>query len=232
MNRLWPGFALTVFLLGSFFCLMQESNASQSDKTRIALFNREKSPLKEVPASSFDSFEKKFVEKNQITVLLDLAELTKSGSILYWTPELDVTEHLIKSYQENEKTATMPLLETPVPETKAAKMDVSVFPEKIRRMTRVYREMAQKLKNLSPTPELEEQLKKSMEEQTKPIRDSLVQALAAFAKERNINLIFSIAGTLPSSIGALPSIDITKSFIEKYNKRQSLTPPHCTGGPL
>jgi hypothetical protein len=35
-----------IFLLGSFFCSTQQSSASQSDKTRIAVFNR-KSPLKE-----------------------------------------------------------------------------------------------------------------------------------------------------------------------------------------
>ncbi|HXI94105.1 MAG TPA: hypothetical protein VNO24_29380, partial [Blastocatellia bacterium] len=63
-----------------------------------------------------------------------------------------------------------------------------------------------------------EEYGKFVDEQTKPIRDSLFLALAAFAKERNINLILSMAGTRPSSIGALPSIDITKSFIEKYNK--------------
>ena len=218
MKRLLPGFAFLIFLLGSFFCSMQQSSASQSDKLRIAVFNRGMSPLKEMPASSFDSFERKFVEKNNISVLLDLAELVNSGTLVYWAPELDVTENFIKSYKENEKTGTMPLLETPIPETNTARIDMFVFPEKIRRLARVYKEVDQKLKNRSPTPTLKKEYMKSVDEQTKPIRDSLFLALAAFAKERNINLILSTAGTRPSSIGALPSIDITKSFIEKYNK--------------
>jgi hypothetical protein len=69
MKRLLPGFAFIIFLLGSLFCSMQQSSASQSDKLRIALFNRQLSPLKEMPASSFDSFERKFVERNNINVL-------------------------------------------------------------------------------------------------------------------------------------------------------------------
>jgi hypothetical protein len=176
------------------------------------------SPLNELPASSFDSFERKFVEKNNISVLLDLAEVANSGTLVYWAPELDVTENFIKSYKENEKTGTMPLLETPIWETKAARIDLFVFPQKIRRLARVYKEADQKFKNRSPTPALKEEYAKFVDEQAKPIRDSLFLALTAFAKERNINLILSAAGTRPSSIGALPTIDITKSFIEKYNK--------------
>jgi Skp family chaperone for outer membrane proteins len=218
MKRLLPGFAFMIFLLGLFFCSMQQSSASQSDKIRIALFNRQMSPLKEMPASSFDSFERKFVEKNNISVLLNLAEVLNSGSLVYWAPELDVTENFIKSYKENEKTGTMPLLEAPIPETKTARIDMPVFPEKIRRLARVYKEVDQKFINRARTPTLKEEYMKSVDEQTKPIRDSLFLALAAFAKERNINLILNTAGTRPSSIGALPSIDITKSFIEKYNK--------------
>jgi hypothetical protein len=218
MKRLLPGFAFMIFLLGSFFCSMQQSSASQSDKIRIAVFNRGMSPLNELPASSFDSFERKFVEKNNISVLLDLAEVANSGTLVYWAPELDVTENFIKSYKENEKTGTMPLLETPIWETKAARIDLFVFPQKIRRLARVYKEADQKFKNRSPTPALKEEYAKFVDEQAKPIRDSLFLALTAFAKERNINLILSAAGTRPSSIGALPTIDITKSFIEKYNK--------------
>lgn len=218
MKRLLPGFAFMIFLLASFFCSMQQSSASQSDKIRIALFNRGMSPLKEMPASSFDSFERKFVETNNISVLINLAEVVNSGSLVYWAPELDVTENFIKSYKENEKTGTMPLLETPIPETKTARIDFLVFPEKIRRLARVYKEVDQKFKNLSPTPALKEEYLKSIDEQTKRIQDSLFLALAAFAEERNINLILNTAGTRPPRISALPSIDITKSFIEKYNK--------------
>ena len=218
MKRPLPGFAFMIFLLGSFFCSIQLSSASQSDKMRIALFNRAKSPLKEMPASSFDSFERTFVEKNNLHVLLNLAEVVNRESILYWTPELDVTEILIKSYKEYEKTATMPLLETPIPETRAARIDVRVFYEKITRFARVYKEAEQKFKNRPPTPTLEEEYRKFVDEQTKPIRDSLFLALTAFAKERNINLILNTAGTRPPSIGALSAIDITKLFIEKYNK--------------
>jgi len=218
MKRLLPGFAFIIFLLGSLFCSMQHSRASQSDKLRIAFYNRQMSPLNEMPASSFDSFERKFVEKNNINVLLNLAEFVNSGSLIYWAPELDVTENFIKSYKENEKTGTMPLLETPIPETKPARMDMLVFPQKIRRLARVYKEADQKFLSRPRTPTLKEEYGKFVDEQTKPIRDSLFLALAAFAKERNINLILSMAGTRPSSIGALPSIDITKSFIEKYNK--------------
>lgn len=219
MKRLLPGFAFMIFLLGSFFfCSMQESSASQSDKLRIALFNRGMSPLKEMPASSFDSFERKFVEQNNISVLLNLAEVVNSGSLLYWAPDLDVTENFIKSYKENEKTGTMPLLETPIPETKTARIDMLVFPEKIKRLARVYKEVDQKFINRPRTPTLKEEYMKSIDEQTKAIRDSLFLALAAFAKERNFNMILNTSGTRPSSIGALPSIDITKSFIDKYNK--------------
>jgi hypothetical protein len=207
-----------IFLLGSFFCSMQLSSASQSDKIRIALFNRGQSPLKEMPASSFDSFERKFVERNNIQVLLNLAEAVNRESLVYWTADLDVTENLIKSYKEYEKTATMPLLETPIPETRAARIDIPVFPEKIRRYARVFKEAEQKFKNPSPTPAQKEEQWKYVNEQSKPIRDSLFLALAAFAKERNINLILNTAGTRPSSISALPSIDITRSFIDKYNK--------------
>ena len=218
MKRLLPGFAFMIFLLGSFFYSMQLSSASQSDKIRIALFNRGKSPLKEIPAFSFDSFQKKFVEKNNIHVLLNLAEVVNGEWLVYWTPELDVTENLIKSYNEHEKTGAVPLLETPVPEARAARIDVYGFPEKISRFARVFKEVKQKFKNRSSTPTLEEESRKFVDEQTKPIRDSLFLALAAFAKERNFNLILNTAGTRPSSVGALPSIDITQSFIDKYNK--------------
>jgi hypothetical protein len=151
-------------------------------------------------------------------VLLNLAELANSGSLIYWAPELDVTENFIKSYKENEKTGTIPLLETPIPETKPARIDLLVFPQKIKRLARVYKEVDQKFKNASPTPTLKESYEKSIDEQTKPIRDSLYLALDAFAKERNIKIIFNTAGTLHPSIASFPSIDVTKSFIEKYNK--------------
>jgi hypothetical protein len=218
MKRLLSGFAFTIFLLGAIFCPMQQSSASQSDKIRIALLNRGMSPLKEIPASSFDSFERKFVETNHITVLIDLAEMAKSGSLAYWAPDIDVTENFIKSYKENEKTGTMPLLDTPIPETKAARLDMAVFHEKIRRLAKVYKEVDEKFKSRPVTPALKEEYVKTIEEQTKPIRQSLLLALTAFAKERDFNLILNTAGARPPSISALPSIDITKSFIEKYNK--------------
>jgi hypothetical protein len=85
-------------------------------------------------------------------------------------------------------------------------------------LARVYKEVDQKFKNVSPTPTLKESYEKSIDEQTKPIRDSLYLALDAFAKERNIKIIFNTAGRLHPGIASFPSIDVTKSFIEKYNK--------------
>lgn len=183
---------------------------------RVVFLNKSALPPIKAAQSEIDIFQKKFTEENRVNVLLDLAEFANKGLALWWTPEVDVTQNFIEAYKEYQTTGIMPLVKTTIPKASMAVLDIQAFYDGktgIKQLVRRIKEATQKFPDRNSPSQREE-----FNNYLKEARDALFKALDAFAKERGFNFVFNASGQLPPSLASVASIDITRLFIDQYNR--------------
>jgi Skp family chaperone for outer membrane proteins len=170
-----------------------------------------------VPQSDIDALQRKFTEENHVDILLDLAELSKEGLVLWWNPEVDVTKRFIEACSEYQKTGAMPLVKTAIPKASIAVLNMQAMLDGktgIKQLAKRFKEANQKFPNVYTSASEKEAFDKYFKE----VRDSIYEAFEAFAKERGFNFVFNSSAQPNLSIYSLPSTDITRLFVDKYNR--------------
>jgi len=194
-----------------------EAGRNKDGRRRIVLFDNSALSQFNLPQSDIDALQRKFTQENHVDILLDLVELFKQGLVLWWIPEVEVTNRFIEACREYKKTGAIPLMKTTVPEASIAILNVqAMFDGKtgIKQLAKRIKEANQKFPNASTSASEKEAFDKYLKE----VRGSIFEALAAFAKERGFNFVFNVSAQSNLSIYSLPSTDMTRPFIDNYNR--------------
>ena len=184
---------------------------------RIVLCDNSALSQFKVPQSDIDALQSKFTKDNHVDVFLDLAELVRGGLVLWWNPEVDVTKRFVEACSEYQKTGALLLETTTIPKASIAILSTdAMFDDKtgIKQIAKRFKEAIQKFPNARKSASEREAFDKYLKEANGPI----FEALDAFAKERGFNLIFNSTAQQNLSVYSLPSTDISRVFIDKYNK--------------
>jgi len=94
----------------------------------------------------------------------------------------------------------------------------SLAPDKLQEMQREYDDLKQR--GQEELNNLNREVQKTMDAQTKPIQDKLFQFLQNYSTQRGIVMVINLAGAAQSGSIAYwnPAADITEDFIAEYNK--------------
>lgn len=163
-----------------------------------------------------DALQKKFTEQNQIDIFLDLAPLAKNGLILWWSLDIDATKSFIEACKEFQNMQTMTPIKPAIPAASIAVLDAQAMYDPnsgIKQLVRRIKEAARRFPNPNDQKD-----KKAFDDFLKEVKDSMFQALEAFAKENGFNLVFNTSAQANLSVYSLQSTDITRRFIDNYNR--------------
>jgi Skp family chaperone for outer membrane proteins len=217
------GITLLVYSLGAAFPTQNPVNKqaapdiAKDGGPKIVLFNNSALSQFKMPQSDIDALQSKFTKDNHVDLLLDLAELTRNGLVLWWIPEVDVTKTFVEACREYKKTGAMLVIKTTIPKASIAILNMqAIFDGKtgIKQVAKRIKEAYQKFPKAYTSASEKEAFDKYLKEGNGPI----FEALEAFAKERGFNFVFNSSAQPNLSIYSLPSTDITRLFIDKYNR--------------
>jgi Skp family chaperone for outer membrane proteins len=103
-------------------------------------------------------------------------------------------------------------------DTKIRNQQTALAPDKLQEMSAQLEEM--KRRGSRELEDFQNDYKKSLEEQTKPIQAKLTQFVQNYATQHGIILILDLAGAYQTGTLAYwsPASDITEDFVSEYNK--------------
>src|ERR1044072_8373597 len=91
-------------------------------------------------------------------------------------------------------------------------------PEKFQELRNNYEDL--KRRGTREQEDLNNDVERALDNDTKPVRDKLYQFLQTYSAQRGVVLVFTLAGAAQSGTLAFwnPGVDITEDFINEYNK--------------
>jgi len=101
------GITLLAFSLGATFPIQvpvhrqaapgnTKERRNKDGRKRIVLFDSSAISQFSLPQADIDALQRKFTQENHVDILLDLVELFKPGLVLWWIPEVEVTNSLLR----------------------------------------------------------------------------------------------------------------------------------------